>query len=685
MTSDLYANQKVSADHLRRTAYLYIRQSTIHQVVENCESGKRQYEFRDRAVALGWPSDRIVTIDEDQGHTAAFVAGRDGFQQLVAEVGMGQAGIVMGIEVSRLARNNADWHRLLEICGLTQTLILDEDGLYDPNQFNDRLVLGLKGTMSEAELHILRARLRGGILSKARRAELKMRLPTGFVHDTVGRIVLDPDKEVQDSINLLFSTFSRTGTAHAVARHWHDKGLRFPRRLHTGPHKGELVWGSLNEQRVRQILLNPCYAGAYSYGRRRQVRRVDGKVRMVTRDRVDWPALKQVAHEGYIDWSRYEENLARLRTNAEARGANRRAPPREGPALLQGLTLCGRCGRRMTVRYHVRNGTLSPEYVCMGQRHQDAGPVCQSIPGSLIDHAIGQLLLEVVTPMAIEVSLAVQQELRQRVEEADRLRYRQVERAEQEATIARRRYMLVNPDNRMVADSLEADWNDKLRVLAAERDNYERLRKADRTVLDEEQRARILALSHDFPAVWNSSGTTDRDRKRMARLLIEDVTLLKGEEVAVHVRFKGGSTRSITVPRQKASWQTWTTPPKVVARIDALLDHHADGEIASLLNSEGYASGQGKTFDANRVKKIRRAYGLRTRQERLREQGWLTLNEAAENLGLSPYTIKLRRLKGTLPVRSVLLDATGACMYEDPARTLPSDPPSNTSCERGAV
>jgi len=509
-------NDKVSAEHLRRKAYLYVRQSTLRQVQENVESSKRQYALRQRAVALGWPLERIVVIDDDQGQSGAKADGRQGFQHLVAEVGMGHAGIVMGLEVSRLARNNADWHRLLEICGLSRTLILDEDGIYDPTHFNDRLLLRLKGAMSEAELHVLRARLRGGILSKARRGELVMRLPTGFVHDAAGGVVFDPDKEVQDCFRLFFGTFARIGSAHGTVKYWREEGLRFPRRLHTGPCKGDLVWGTLTGGRARNILRNPRYAGAFVFGRRREVRRADGKVRQVDIDREDWYALHPDSHEGYISWERYEENLACLRRNALAVGAHhRRSPPREGPALLQGLVICGRCGRNMTVRYRQQKRGLVPEYVCSRMKDKESAPVCQSIPGAGLDQAIGRLLLELVSPVALEVSLAVQREVQERVEEADRLRHRQVERAQQETELARRRYMQVHPDNRMVADALEADWNDKLRLFGKAKEEYERQRQADRLLVGEEQQRRILALASDFQEVWESQATTHRDRKRM--------------------------------------------------------------------------------------------------------------------------------------------------------------------------
>lgn len=502
----LETHQKITADHLRRDAYLYVRQSTMRQVLENTESTERQYALRRRAVALGWPAERIIVIDDDQGQSGATAAGRGGFQRLVAEVGMGRAGIVMGLEVSRLARNNADWHRLLEICALSGTLILDEDGTYDPAHFNDRLLLGLKGTMSEAELHVLRARLRGGLLNKARRGELRTPLPVGFVYDAQGQVALDSDKQVQESIRHFFRTFRRTGTSCATVKSMLQEGLKFPRRLRSGPCKGDLVWGPLDLQRAVEILHNPRYAGAFAFGRRHQKINAEGRriIKKVPRD--NWYALVVDIHEGYLSWDEYEENQKRLWRNAQAVGAeHRRAPPREGPALLQGLVLCGQCGAGMSVRYHVRQGRVTPDYECQRLSRKVVVPRCQSIPGAGIDEAIGRLLVETVTPVTLEVALAVEQELQSRIEESDRLRYRQVERARQEAELSKRRFMQVDPDNRLVADTLEAEWNDKLRALAKAQEEYERRRKADRLVLDEEKRARILALATDFPQALEGS------------------------------------------------------------------------------------------------------------------------------------------------------------------------------------
>jgi DNA invertase Pin-like site-specific DNA recombinase len=350
------ASHKVGASHLARAAYLYVRQSTLHQVLTNTESTARQYALRQRAIAMGWASDQVVVIDCDQGQSGSSAADREGFQRLVAEVGMGRAGVVLGLEVSRLARNNADWHRLLELCALGATLICDEDGLYDPCDFNDRLLLGLKGTMSEAELHFIRARLRGGIISKAKRGELVLPLPVGLVYDAASQVVLDPDAGVQCAINHLFATFARTGSARAVVQHFAAEALNFPVRARSGPAKGELAWSALRHAAVLRTLHNPRYAGAFVFGRHRWRPGPGGRAITELQPRDRWTALIRDAHPGYISWETFESNQAHLRTNAQAHAAERAGgPAREGPALAQGLAICGRCGRRMTVRYHSRN------------------------------------------------------------------------------------------------------------------------------------------------------------------------------------------------------------------------------------------------------------------------------------------------------------------------------------------
>jgi DNA invertase Pin-like site-specific DNA recombinase len=661
------SHQKVNAGHLKRNAYLYIRQSTPRQVLENIESTQRQYALRQRAVALGWAHEQIIVIDHDLGRSAASAADREGFQQLVTEVGMGRAGIVLGLEVSRLARNSIDWHRLLEICALTDTLILDEDGIYDPATFNDRLLLGLKGTMSEAELHLMQARMRGGVLNKARRGELALPLPVGLTYNTEGQVILDPDKQVQQSIQLLFATFRRTGTACSTVRSFRQQGLLFPRRPRGGPGKGELLWVELTHSHVIQILRNPRYAGAFVYGRTRSRKRIDGGGRScsVRQPREQWHTLLRNAHPGYICWEQYEDNLRRLRENAQAQSAERRkSPPREGPALLQGLALCGVCGKRMTVRYRVRGELLVPEYLCQQEGIARAEPPCQRIPGAGIDAAIGQLLMEAVTPVALEVALAVQEEIRSRWQEADQLRQIQVDRARYEANLAQRRYLQVDPDNRLVADALEADWNHKLRALADAQQQYERQREADQRVVDAEQRARIFALATDFRQLWESVNTPDRERKRMVRLMLEDVTLIRQKEITVHIRFKGGATKTIRLPVPPTGWEKFRTSPDVVKEVDRLLDHHTDQQIADIFNQRGLRPGKADRFNHSIVKRIQRNYRLKSRYDRLREAGLLTDQELADQLGITAQTLRRWWKHGLL--RRHPYNDKGGRLYEHP-------------------
>jgi DNA invertase Pin-like site-specific DNA recombinase len=443
---------------------------------------------------------------------------------------MGRAGIVLGLEVSRLARNSTDWHRLLEICALSNTLILDEDGVYDPAHFNDRLLLGLKGTMSEAELHVLRARLHGGLLNKARRGELHCRLPIGFVYDEGGRVLLDPDKEVQESVRLFFQTFERTGAVHATIKYFREQGLLFPTRLTAGGKKGELAWGPLSLNRAAHALHNPWYAGAFAFGRGRWRKQPDGRVRHERLPQEEWQVLIRDAHPGYISWLEYE----RISSASQPR---RQSPTAAGPprrALLQGRAVCGLCSVGCVTTARAAAGSPCQLRV-RGPRATLRRPL-QSILGTAIDAAVRTLLVEAVTPMALELALAVQQEIQSRCDEADRLRHRQVERAQYEADRARHRYLQVDPANRLVADSLEADWNARLRALAQAQQEYAHQRTTDRLAVDEDERRRILALATDFSAVWRNPHTPHRERKRMLALLVVEDVLLKQRQVTAAIR-----------------------------------------------------------------------------------------------------------------------------------------------------
>ena len=689
-------SRKVTASHLSRNAFVYVRQSTLRQVAENQESTRRQYGLRERATALGWAAEQVVVVDSDLGLSGAST-NRGGFQKLVAEVGMGHAGIVMGLEVSRLARNSTDWHRLLEICALTETLILDEDGLYDPTDYNDRLLLGLKGTMSEAELHMLRARLRGGLLAKARRGELRIGLPVGLVYDPLDRVVLHPDAQVRDTLHLFFRTFFRTGAACATVKYFSENNLPFPAPAKSNM-TAEVVWGRLSLSRAVHILHNPRYAGAFVYGRHTSRKQPNGHYRTTRMPREEWQVLLLDAHPGYIRWDDYERIQERLRSSALAYGLERRhGPPREGPALLQGLVLCGRCAAHMSPRYHQRRGQLVPDYICHMRTLQYRDKPCQIIPGGEVDAAMGQLLVETMTPMTLDLTLAVQAELEGRVEQTDRLRGQQVERAEHEVEQARLRYMEVDPTHRLVAASLEADWNEKLRGLEEIRERVERERRADRSTFDETAKERIRALAKDFPAVWNDPAVLHRERKRMIALLVTDVTLTKEhEQITIGVRFRGGTITTLCIPVPLNAWRKRQTHPKALARLKVLLAAHTDGEAASKLNEERFTTGAGRPFDVAAVRWLQHRWGIKSYRDHLRDDGYLTAAEMAAKLGMSVGQVHQWRRGGRL-LATRYSDRRGQFLH--PIERQPpsiqarascwesgnADHRSNTSVARGAV
>lgn len=654
---------KVTQKHLEHDAYLYIRQSTPRQVLENTESTQRQYALRDRAVSLGWPLERIHIIDCDLGKSGSQSAGRDGFQKLVSEVALGKAGLVMGLEVSRLARNSADWHRLLELCSLAGALILDEDGIYDPANFNDRLLLGLKGTMSEAELHFLKARMRGGVLNKARRGELEISPPVGLIYRDDGVLILDPDAEIQATMRLVFETFERTGTAMQTAKLIRAQGILFPRRIRKGLNKGELHWAPAEHSRILQVLHNPRYAGAFVYGRVRTRLLPDGKHSTTKVPMPEWQFVIPDVYAGYITWAQFEANQKRLADNALGFGGARKSgPPREGPALLQGRVLCGNCGERMSVRYSMAYQQVVPTYVCQEASVRRAEKVCQSVPGKVVDQAIGTLLLDLMQPMTLQVAIAVQQEVEARVTETDALRRKHVERAQYEAELARRRFMKVDPDNRLVADTLEAEWNKRLRSLAEVQEQYEQQAQKQRKLIDSQAKQQLLSLAADFPRVWNDPSVEPRERKRILRLLVEDVTLVNGEMIQVHVRLRGGATRSLTVAKPLPIAQIRKTKPEVVAEIDALLDRYCDREVADVLNKQGSRTWQDELFNLKKIAHIRQAFNLKSRYSRLRARGLLTAKEMSARHGVTITTINAWGRDGLL--KKHRYDNVRRCLYE---------------------
>ena len=518
---------------------------------------------------------------------------------------------------------------------------------------------------------MMRIRLRGGVLAKAKRGELKVPLPVGLVYDPLGQVVLDPDEQVQHSLRLMFDTFTRTGSASATVRHFNDEKLLFPYRPQSGPHRGELHWKPLRFSRVCGLLHNPRYAGAFAYGRYRSRRRPGGGTETKLLAREEWTVLLRDAHPGYITWERFEQNERQLRDNAQAHAAaQRRGAPREGPALLQGLVVCGVCGRNMTVRYRTRKGQQNPYYLCNRERIETASAeYCQSISGGVIDRAVGELLVELMTPLTLDIALQVQDELAARAGEADLWRAQQVQRAREEADLARQRFMQTRPDNRMVADVLEAEWNAKLRALDQAQRELERSRAEPGQGLDDNQRRRILALASDFPRLWNDPATPHRERKRMARLLIEDVTLTKATR-SLGVRLRGGATRQLTWTPDPHPSQFHKTSDEVVAEVDRLLNDHTEGEIATILNERGYRTGHGHAFNQVSVKVVRVNYALKSRRDRLRQRGLLTASQVADRLGVSDDTVRRWHKAGLLRGHACN-DRHGSFLFE-----IPDPPPS---------
>jgi DNA invertase Pin-like site-specific DNA recombinase len=606
---------KIRPDHLDRLAQVYVRQSTMMQVRENTASTARQYDLAGRARDLGWVAERIQVIDQDQGHSGASTAGRDGFQHLVAQVGLGRTGAVLSLEASRLARSCSDWYRLIEICALTNTLVIDEDGVYDPTLYSDRLLLGFLGTMSEAELHLIRSRLLGGKLKKASDGQLRFRPPTGLVYDLERRIVFDPDEQVQQAVRLVFDLFDQSPSALAVVKHFADHHIQCPTRLWGGSRHGQVIWRPLSNGRVLQILHNPEYAGAYVYGRTKtrlvclpgEEPRVKGRTRRVRPE--DWPFLIPGHHPGYITWDQFQRNQQRLDDNRTLPDQDRRGALREGLALLQGIVRCGRCGRRMSVRY--LNNASIPSYECNSYHTHFAGKTCQSIRGDEIDAAVARALLEAMRPAQFEVSMAAFDQIAAQARQLDRQWQLTLERARYEAELSRRRFVAVEPENRLVARTLEREWNERLaEIERMERDETLRPQLASRLV-NPEERCRVLALAQDLSKVWHAPTTPQTARKQLLGYLIKDVTLSRGETlVRVAIRWQTEACTVLEVPRPRRSYEARRTDPVVVAKIKVLALDHTDSQIATLLDQEGFRSGTGSRFTRNIVSQIRYSYSI---------------------------------------------------------------------------
>jgi DNA invertase Pin-like site-specific DNA recombinase len=638
-------NPKIAEHHRSRPAYVYLRQSTPSQVRHHQESTERQYALREKALELGWSESLIHTLDRDLGKTGTEMAGREDFKTLVAEVSMGQVGAVFALEVSRLARSNLDWHRLLELCALTETLVIDEDGCYDPADFNDGLLLGLKGAMAQAELHFLHARLQGGKLNKAKKGELRFPVPVGFCYDEQSRIVMDPDEEVRAAVGLVFRLFRETGSAFGVMQRFAESALRFPKRSYGGAWDGKIIWGRLTHSRVLSMLKNPSYAGMYVFGRyqyRRQISPEGGvhkRIQAVAMS--DWRVSLKEHHEGYItleEFFKNQERLERNRTNGEE--SLLAGPAREGLALLQGLLLCGTCGHALTVRY-TGNGGIYPCYLCNRLRRDGlASKDCMSFRCDLLDAAIVEEVLKALHPAEIELALAALQELESRDRTVSHQWQMRLERAAYEAALAERRYQEVDPSQRLVAATLERRWNDALLQLEDLKEQAAEFLRQEARVATPEQKAKVLALARDLPRVWHAPTTRAKDRKRMLRLLIKDITVEKAlhpKQLLAHIRWQGGACSDIGVQLRPNIADRVRYPVAVVDRVRDLAQSLPDGEIADRLNQEGQVSALGKPFTGSMVNWIRYRYQIP--KPRLIRPEELTVQQVAERFRVSPNVV----------------------------------------------
>ncbi len=687
--------RKVATHHLEREACLYVRQSSLRQVMQNTESTRRQYGLSQRATALGWPAERIRVIDEDQGKSGAYSGNRSGFRDLMGSIAAGEVGIVLGLEVSRLARDNADWHQLLRIAGITNTLILDETGIYDPNDGNDKLLLGVKGTLSEFELQGIKARLVGGQRSAAARGALKMRLPVGLAYNDKDEVVFDPDRSVVDAIRLVFDSFRRMGSAMAVVKWMHRENIELPARPRSGPAYGELRWALPRVAQIARIVGNPRYAGAFVYGRTHVQRRADGTARCRVVPMEDWHVCIEEAHEGFIDWEEYLRNRAIMTGNATAflPSPSRTAAPRAGAALLQSRVICGHCGRRMGMQYNRalphRNRPARYFYVCNEELARYGRKTCQTMRGDLVDAEISRFVIDALNRKNIDLALAVQEQVDVEFAEADAQRAKRIEALRYEADLARRRFFEVDPANRLVAASLEADWNERLRELEEACREREARGAARDTELSERQAERIRELAWDFEQVWNAAQTGNADRKRLLGLLIEDATLTRdGSEVTIGLRMRGGRSltlETLQLPRPMAEIRK--TPAETVAAVDRLLETHGDEGTARELNAMGCRNWKGQLYTAAHVGRIRRAYGLPNYLERatkrLRDQGFSTAAEVAAQLGFNERVVRLMGRTATdARVERVIVPTEGRrryCMYKAncAGKTVPLSEPAS--------
>ncbi len=625
--------QKITSSHRERLAVVYLRQSSMAQVRAHTESTMRQYGLAGEAARLGWAPADVQVIDTDLGISGRFGVAREGFRELVSLVCRGDVGAVFGIEISRLARSNAEVGRLIEFARITGTLLIDSDGIYDPGDVNDRMLLGLKGTMGEVELHVMAGRLQAAKRAAAARGELRSPLPVGYVHDQSGGMGIDPDAEVQAAIADVFAAFAATGSAYGVVAAF--AGRRFPLRAYGGAWAGQLRWGHLTHARVVGVLKNPAYAGAYVHGRYGSRRSVDedGTVHTTTfeRPRAEWPVLIKDHHEGYITWAGYLANEAKLAANRTNAGAR---PPREGCALCQGIITCGGCGKPMRANYHTDQ---RPAYECSSRADRLTTPACRSIAAATVDEAVAAALLGALTPGQVALALSAAGQVTDRHQRISRAAELAVERARYEADRAERAFHQVEPENRLVARTLEARWEDRLAILAEAEQSLEAARGSLPPL---PSRADLEKLAADLPALWHAPTTSSKDRKRLLRTLIADVTLLPEPDpgkARIGIRWHTGATDELTVARAIHPGTARRSPSPAVEMIRDLGPNTPTAELARQLNAAGLTTGNGRPFDVKAVQWIRHAYSIPAPAPY--GSGEISVTEAARRLGCSTGVI----------------------------------------------
>ncbi len=670
---------KVTEAHLRRRAVVYVRQSTLGQVERNVESAARQYALTERAVALGWPAGSVVVVDEDTGRSGSTVEGRFGFKELVAEVGLGHVGLVLALEVSRFARSSADWHQLLDLCALTGTLIADADGVYCPGDFNDRLLLGLKGTMSEAELHLIRARLNGGLRHKAQRGELRLALPVGLDRDEDGLIVLCPDEQVRHAIERVFVLWRRLGSARQVVIELAGEEQMLPRRS-VGQRR--IRWARASYGAVHKFLTNPAYAGAFVFGRKRREKRVgeDGRVRVrdVEVPMVEWSVCLPGHHPGYVSWDEYLATRKRLRANMTRQGEGS-GVAREGQALLQGLVRCGRCGRRMQIAYSGK-GSASHRYACVRGRDLHAtGKACQSLGGKRLEKAVLGAFLDAVTPAGIEATAGAIRELEQQHEQRLAGQRLALERAEFEAERAERQFDACEPENRLVARTLEGKLEQALSDAERERGKLAALERSRPAPLTDHERQALTRLAHDLPRLWEAKSTSDRDRKELLRTLIGEVVLTihaSERRAALEICWEGGARTELAVRLGTNVFERRRTSEDTIELIRRLAAHHPDRQIAQTLSRQGRLTASGLPFTQARVQSVRVRAGIPAAPALDPASQLFTILQAAGELGVSTNTIHRWLRQGLLPGEQATPGAPWRIRLNDEirARFLPDVP-----------